>query len=42
MNIANRKPLLKELKEICTVRRPLIDARCEPMNGINMIAAIRG
>jgi hypothetical protein len=41
-NIANRKPLLKELKEICTMCRPLIDARCKPVNGINVIAAIHG
>jgi hypothetical protein len=41
-NIANRKLLLKELKEICAMHRPVIDARCEPVNGINVIAAIRG
>jgi hypothetical protein len=34
------KLLLDELKNICTIRRPLIDARCEHVNGIDIVAAI--
>jgi hypothetical protein len=38
---AARKVLVKELKEVCASRRPLVDARCEHVNGIDIIAAIR-
>ena len=41
-NVSNRKLLVNELKEMCAVRQPLIDARCEHVNSFNVIAAICG
>jgi hypothetical protein len=37
---ANRKLLVEELKKTCAIHRPLVDARCECVNGIDIIAAI--
>jgi hypothetical protein len=41
-NIANRKLLLNELKSIFAMHKPLVDARCEPVNGVNIVAAVHG
>ena len=41
-NVANRKLLLNELNEMCTWWRPIVDASCKPVNGINIVTAIRG
>jgi hypothetical protein len=36
-----QKLLIDELKMCCAIQRPLVDARCEHVHGINIIAAIR-
>jgi hypothetical protein len=38
---ADRKLLVIQLKEVCASCRLLVDARCEQVNGIDIIAAIR-
>jgi hypothetical protein len=38
---ANRKLLVEELKEFCVSHRPLIDARCEHVKDVDVVAAIR-
>jgi hypothetical protein len=37
---ANRKLLVKELKEFCVSHRPLIDAKCEHVKDVDIVAAI--
>jgi hypothetical protein len=37
---ANHKLLVKELKEFCASHRPLIDARCEHVKDVDVVAAI--
>jgi hypothetical protein len=41
-NVANRKLLLKELKEMCIWRRVTVDSSCEPVKDVDIVAAIRG
>jgi hypothetical protein len=38
---ANCKLLVQELKKTCMLLKPLVDARCEQVNGLNIIGAIR-
>jgi hypothetical protein len=39
-NIANRRLFLNELKEICTVCHPLVDAHGKQANGVDIIRHI--